>query len=294
MTNIETRRMKVDGINTSVLVGGVSPSAEAVVFVHGNPDAGADWMPLMTRIVEFAMVVAPDLPGFGAADKRADLDYTVEGQARFLDGLINQLGIERVHLVAHDFGGPFATTWAADHPDRVASVTLINTGVLIGYRWHRMARVWRTPVIGELMMRLTTPRVGRFVIGHDNPGLSQQWVDIVAGHLAPEETKRAVLRLYRSTDLNEHERLVSRLSEHDHDALVVFGDADAYIPVAQAHRQVKPFPRVRVKILPGVGHWGWLEQPDQVAAHVVPFLRERVGSPNSSQPIANKEIRSAE
>jgi len=278
MTVIEARRLVVDGINTSVLVGGAGQPGEAVVFVHGNPDAGSDWMPLMTRIAELATIVAPDLPGFGAADKRPDLDYTVGGYARFLDGVINQLGIDRVHLVAHDFGGPFAATWAADHPDRVASVTFVNTGVLIGYRWHRMARVWRTPVIGKLMMRLTTPKVARFVIGHDNPGLPQEWVDTIAGHLAPDETKRAVLRLYRSTRRTEIESLAPRLREHDHDALVVFGAADAYIPVEQAERQLQPFPRAEIHILPGVGHWSWLEQADQVAAYVVPFLRQRVGS----------------
>ena len=118
--------------------------------------------------------------------------------------MIEKLGIERVHLVAHDFGGPFATTWAAQHPDRVASVTLVNTAVLLDYRWHRLARVWRTPVVGELIQRLTTPEVARFVVRHDNPGLSGQWVDTIAGHLTPDGTKRAVLRLYRSTQSGRH------------------------------------------------------------------------------------------
>ena len=130
---IETRRLTVEGITTSVLVGGSGRPGEAVVFVHGNPDSGSDWMPLMTRVAPFATVVAPDLPGFGAADARADHDYTIYSYARFLDGVIGQLGIERVHLVAHDFGGPFAAAWAADHPDRVGSVTFLNTGVLLDY-----------------------------------------------------------------------------------------------------------------------------------------------------------------
>lgn len=278
MTVIEARRLTVAGVTTSVLVGGDGQPGEAVVFVHGNPDAGGDWMPLMTRIAAFATVVAPDLPGFGSADKGAEFDYTIEGYARFLHGVITALGVDRVHLVAHDFGGLFAATWAAEHPDRVASVTFINTGVLIGYRWHRLARVWRTPLLGELMMRLTTPTVGRLVIGHDNPGLSAQWADIVARHLAPPQTKRAVLRLYRSSQTREIEKLVPRLRERDHDALVVFGDADVYIPVEQAGRQRQPFPRAEIRVLTGVGHWSWLEQPDQVAAHLVPFLRQRVGT----------------
>ncbi|TGD86794.1 alpha/beta hydrolase [Mycolicibacterium sp. CH28] len=278
MTPIETRRITVDGITTSVLVGGRGAPGEAVVFVHGNPDSGADWMPLMTRVAPFATVVAPDLPGFGAADARADGDYTVAAYARFLDGVIGALGIERVHLVAHDFGGPFALTWAADHPDRVGSITLANTGVLLGYRWHRMARVWRTPILGEFMMRRTTLGVARAVLGRENPGLPREWVDTIARHLVPAKTKRAVLKLYRSTDPDDVGALAPRLRTHDFDALVVFGGADSYIPVEQAHRQIQAFPRAAIHILSGVGHWPWLERTDQVAAHVVPFLRQRLGA----------------
>lgn len=279
MTSIETRRITVDGIATSVLVGGDGAPGEAVVFVHGNPDAGADWMPLLTRIADFAAVVAPDLPGFGAADARADGDYTVAGYARFLDGIIRQLGVGRVHLVAHDFGGPFALTWAADHPDRVASITLANTGVMIGYRWHRMARIWRTPLLGEFMMRRTTLRVARAVLGRENPGLSRDWVDTIARHLVPAETKRAVLKLYRSTRVEDVAALAPRLRAHDHDALVVWGGADAYLPAELAHRQTQAFPRAQIHVLPGVGHWPWLEQTGQVADLIVPFLRHRVGAP---------------
>ena len=277
---IETRRITVEGITTSVLVGGPGASRgmprEAVVFVHGNPDAGADWMPLMTRVAEFAAVVAPDLPAFGAADERPDRDYSVLSYARFLDGVIRALGIERVHLVAHDFGGPFAAAWAADHPGQVGSVTFVNTGVLLGYRWHRMARIWRTPLVGELSMRLLRPSVVRAQLARENPGLSAQWVAVLADHLLPGKTRRAVLRLYRSTRAADAEQLATRLRERDHDALVIFGDADAYIPVEQARRQVRVFPRVEIVTLPGLGHWCWLEDPDQVAGHLTPFLRKRL------------------
>ncbi len=194
-----------------------------------------------------------------------------------LGGLIDQLGIDAVHLVAHDFGGPFALTWAAANPDKVASVTLINTGVLLDYKWHRLARVWRTPVAGELFMRTTTRRVARLVIRHDNPGLPAYWVNRIAEHLLPAGTKHAVLRLYRSTRSADMDALVEPLRNRDPETLVVFGAADVYIPVEQAERQRRVFPRARVEILPGVGHWAWLEQPDRVAGFVIPFLRERVG-----------------
>ncbi len=281
--SFEKRVLVVDGVRSPVLIGGSGEPGEAVVFVHGNPDAGGDWEPLMRPVADFATVIAPDLPGFGGADKRADQDYTVAGYAAHLAGVIEQLDVERVHLVAHDFGGPFALTWAASHPDRVASVTLINTGVLIDYRWHRLARVWRIPVIGELMQRATTPAVARWVLSHDNPGLPEAWVDTIAGHLSPAGTKRAVLRLYRSTDRMDIEALSPVLREHDYDTLVVFGADDVYIPVAQAQRQRIPFPRARIEILPSTGHWAWLEQPDRVAELVVGFLRRQVGRTHNTQ-----------
>ena len=55
---ISTRRITVDGLSTSVLVGRNGIPGEAVVFVHGNPDSGSDWMPLMTRIVAFTAAFA--------------------------------------------------------------------------------------------------------------------------------------------------------------------------------------------------------------------------------------------
>lgn len=283
MTRIDTRRITIDGLTTSVLVGGPELPGEAVLFVHGNPDAGSDWMPLMQHVAAIAPVIAPDLPGFGACDARADGQYTVATYADFLDGVVRHFGIERVHLVAHDFGGPFALTWAADHPDQVASVTLLNTGVLLGYRWHRMARIWRTPVLGELVMRRTSVGTARAALGRENPGLPRDWVDTVARHLAPAKTKAAVLALYRSTRVQEVGALAPRLAAADHDTLVVFGGADRYIPVEQAHRQRQAFPRAAIHILPGVGHWPWLEQPAQVAELVVPFLRQRLGFHTTSE-----------
>jgi len=274
---ISTQRITVQGLSTSVLVGGAGEPGEAVLFVHGNPDAGSDWMPLLTRVARHATVIAPDLPGFGAADERRNGDYTVDTYARFVQGVVEHYGLTRVHIVGHDFGGPFAATWAADHPGLTASVTFLNTGVLVGYRWHRMARIWRTPLLGELSMRALNPSLAARVLARENPGLPPQWVQVITGHLLPAKTRRAVLRLYRSARSGDMAALAARLREADHDALVLFGDADAYIPVDLARRQVEVFPRAQVHVLPGVGHWCWLEQPDLVAGHLAGFLSERLG-----------------
>ena len=110
------------------------------------------------------------------------------------------------------------------------------------------------------------------MIRHDNPGLPVEWANRIVERLLPAGTKRAVLRPYRSTRQQDMDALVGPLRGRDPDTLVVFGAADVYIPVEQAERQRRAFPRARVEILPGIGHWAWLEQPDRVCRVRCPVL----------------------
>jgi len=148
--SVSTVEVSVRGLRSPVLTAGPPDGAEAVVFVHGNPGPADDWRDMLYRAGELGRAITPDMPGYGRADKPKDFSYSVDGYADYLADLLDQLGITRAHIVAHDFGGPWALAWAARHPDALASATLINTGVLIGYRWHHYARIWRTPVVGEV------------------------------------------------------------------------------------------------------------------------------------------------
>lgn len=280
--NLIRRQMVIGDVRSPVLIGhpaaGETDAAEAVVFVHGNPGSGADWRPLLDRINPFAAVVAPDMPGFGGAEKRRDIDYTVAGYARHLGGILDTLRLERVHLVAHDFGGPWSLTWAAANTERVASVSLLNTGVLLDYSWHRLARVWRTPLLGQAFQAAAVPAAARALLSYDNPGLDRRWVEHLAEIARPWGTKRAILDLYRSTTREMMDRLVAPLAAKEIPCQVVWGTADVYLPIEQAHRQIQPFPSADITLIDGAGHWVWLEQPDRVADVVVPFLRQQVNA----------------
>jgi len=269
--------LNVGGIRTPLLDAGAG--SEAAVFVHGNPGSGEDWRALVAGAAEFMRAVAPTMPGFGRADKPAGFDYTVDGYARHLDGVIDALGIARVHLVVHDFGGPWGLSWAARHPSRVASVTLINIGVLRGYRWHFMARLWRTPLLGELVQATTTRAGFRALLKIGNPrGLPPAFVDRMYEDY-DAGTKRAILKLYRATsDLDAHSRrLHEALRPLDLPALVIWGLADPYLPGRYARAQIATFPRARIVELPDSGHFPYADNPAAVADAVLPFLRERCG-----------------
>lgn len=278
MANLTQRVVSVNGVSTPVLEGAppqLAGSEEAVVFVHGNPGSGRDWADLAAAVAPFARVVAPDMPGFGRAAKPRDFNYTVEGYAVHLSALLHQLGIRRVHLVLHDFGGPWGIVWGTLEPYHLASITLCNTGLLPGYRWHLMARLWRTPLLGELLMGMQTRAAFGLGLRAGNPrGLPRELVDRMYDEM-DAGTKYAIRRLYRATDdpggaMNTVAS--SLLRPLNLPALVVWGGSDPYIPVRYAEVQRETFPRARVVVLPDSGHWPFADDPQAVAAEVVPFL----------------------
>jgi len=267
----------VAGVSSPVIDTGPPDASEAVVFVHGTPGAGDDWKDLIDAVSGFARAIAPDMPGFGGADKPKDFDYTVDGYARHLGGTLDELGVHRAHVVLHDFGGSWGLAWALAHPDALASVTLINTGVLIDYRWHKYARVWRTPVVGEVFQTATSRLGFRQLAGHENPGLSRDQIDRIFDAGKSRKTKLATRRLFRATPANASEQMAEPLRALDPPALVIWGSDDRYVPVEQAERQRRSLPSARVEVLPGRGHWPFWEDPEAVSALVAGFLREQVG-----------------
>lgn len=287
MTALTDTEVVVGGVKSAILQAGPSDASEAVVFVHGNPGPKEDWSDLVPLVGDFARAIAPDMPGYGAADKPRKFAYTISGYGDHLAGVIDQLGIQRVHLVLHDFGGPWGLDWAVKHAESFASAALIGTGTLIDYHWHRYARIWRMPILGELFQATATRPGFRFLLGRENPKLPREAVDRIYANTRAWATKRAILRLYRATPERLWAAPAPALRALDRPALILWPTKDPYLPVEQAERQRQAFPSARIELLDGFGHWPFLEDPGEVASLLIPFLREQVSAAASNdQPTA--------
>ncbi len=256
-----------------MLQSGDSSATEAVVFLHGTPGNSTDWLQFLPRVGAFARAIAFDMPGYGAARTFPSFDHRVEGGYRaFLVAAIEALGLERVHLVGHDFGVPWGLAWAAAQPERVASLTLINAGALPDYHWHTYARIWQTPVLGELTQAVTNRAGMRWLLQRANPRLPDEFIDrMYTGY--DRYTRRTVLELYRAARdpsgmLAESASAIPR----EIPALILWGEDDPWLPARYAHSQSQIWPAADIQILPGLGHWPFADDPEAVAAHLVPFL----------------------
>ena len=289
-----TRRteVSVDGIRTTLLVAGSDEDDVAVVFVHGSSGLGRDWTPLLQTVSGFARCIAPDMPGYGGSDKPADFPYTVEGYARYLDRLLVLLGVRRVHLVTHDLGGPWGLAWAASRPEDLISLTLVSIGVLPGYRWHRYARLYRVPVIGELALATAGPPAVARVLKRGSKRPVPEWfVDEIVAEYRDPGTRRAVLAFYRATnDLGAATvESAAALRLADPPTLVVWGAGDPYVPVRFAVMQRQFFSRAEVVVLPDSGHWPLVDDPETVIHAVVGFLKTQTSvSPGTQRDTSHR------
>lgn len=115
------------GIKSFVLDEGPK-DAPAVVCVHGVPASAYLYRKVVPALAGTGLrAIAIDLPGLGLAERPADADYTWTGLGRWLLSAINELQLDRFHLVLHDIGGPIGFEVASAVPERVLSMTLLNT-----------------------------------------------------------------------------------------------------------------------------------------------------------------------
>ncbi len=276
---VSERRLAVDGISTRLIEAGPSAADEAVVFVHGNPGSARDFDGLVARTGRFARAIAFDVPGLGHADDRRGLDYSTDGAARYVGRVIEELGVRRVHLVLHDLGGIWGLQWAVGSLDAVRSVSLIDTGVLVGYFGHPLGLSWTVPVLGEAEMAAITRDQFKGAISVQDP-LPATFLDRMYDDF-DRATRCATLDYYRSIGVPDElgRRQAAVLRRADLPALVVWGARDNFVPVSVARTQTQAFPSARIEVLAGAGHWPQLDSPAAVESLVAGFLEGRVRSP---------------
>jgi pimeloyl-ACP methyl ester carboxylesterase len=279
MSELRSGEVSVDGVRAPLIEAGPTDSPEAVVFVHGNPGSRLDWEHLVTQVGGLGRAIAFDMPGFGQADKPRGFDYSVEGYAQFIGSALDELGIQRAHLVLHDFGGAFGFCWAAEHPDAFQSAVLFNTGTWTQRQWHRVAKLWRRPIVGELVMAMINRRGWRRTMDAGERPLPRPVVDRMYDDFG-RGTRRAVLRLYRATPLPYPPAVgwSATLAQLDRPALILWGAGDPFLSKRRVKDLKQPFPNAEVRLLERSGHFPFLDDPDGSADAVISFLRKRLGA----------------
>ena len=263
--------LTIQGVNVYLKDYG---SGSPLLFLHGAPDSSDMWNGVIERLKGQYHCFALDLPGFGRSTAPADFTCSLENMARFLDELIESAAIPTpLSLVVADFGATYGLSWAASHPQKVQRLAIAGgSNFSSRYSWHGMARLLRTPLLGELTMASVTLAAQEKMMRQNAPLVSQEYVrEAYALSLAKPETRRMMLKLYRSINSKDFVGKEERL--HDLVAhiptLVLWGDKDPFIVPEYAEQ----FGNAQVEHFPQNGHWLAVEAPEIVAQRLTTFFQ---------------------
>ncbi len=259
----------MDGVR--VFYRRVAGDGTPTVYCHGNPTHGEDWVPFLERSAGPAIAI--DMPGWGRSDKPRDFDYSMHGLSAFLQQCLDELGVAEHKLVVHDWGS-LALIGAQRRPERIEKLVVIDAVPLLpGYRWHWVAQVWRRKPWGEIVNATTTRRSLALTLRQargDRSPMPPEFVEMIWRHL-DRGTKRAVLQLYRDADPDRLAAAGKDLDKLTCPALVLWGDRDLYLPTRFAHDYATALPNAEAEIVPGAGHWPWIDD-SSVVDRVLEFV----------------------
>lgn len=267
----EPHWLEVDGLRLHYLDEG---AGNPVLLLHGEPTWSFLWRRLIPPLAAHARVVAPDLLGFGRSDKPTDSGwYTVDRHVAAIEQLVVQLGLERLTVVVHDWGGPIGFRLAVEHEARVDQLVILDTGVGAGSApsetWLRFRAVVRE-VAGGL-------DVGRLVAAGTAQGLAD---DVRAAYDAPFPTPESKAGVLAFPDLVPTEpdhpsaagmlRVREALGGWRKPALVVWGAEDTVLPARVADRFVELIPGAHGPLLiEGASHFLQEDRPRELAAAIL-------------------------
>lgn len=237
-----------------------------VLFLHGVPDSAELWDATIAGVADRYACYAPDFQGIHRSAVNPDFDYSFDGYADWVEALVVALGIDRpITLVAHDWGGLIGLAWASKYPHRIARIVAMNTAFTSRYRWHAWARIWRTPLLGELSMWLMTRRVLAMELRRGSRKLTPAQMDeIWRATPSKMSAKMTILKLYRSADPAalvawepQWQALAAKVP-----VKILWGAHDPYLPRWLADS----FHTDDVEIVEGSGHWVPAEAPERLIA----------------------------
>ncbi|HEX5857308.1 MAG TPA: alpha/beta fold hydrolase, partial [Microbacterium sp.] len=283
-TGIRSRMVTANGLRMHVTEAG---AGTPVLLLHGFPESSREWAPVMAALADRAHLIAPDLRGAGRTDA-PKAGYDAPTVARDVIGLIDALGLDRVHLVAHDWSALVGFDLCLEHPDRIRSYTAIavpapylrmNRAIAVGMM-KAMPHLWfqwviATPGVGPLLLSRGRQRLAHWLLrGFEGRPMDDADVAAYVEALRDPARARAASKLYRGLILPGFMNILTgkylgRVLQTP--TLVLFGADDALLPKEALEVSVEDAPHTTVELVTGGAHFLVDDNPEEVARRIARF-----------------------
>jgi len=228
------------------------------------------WAPLMDALAdEGRRSVAPDLYCLGDSDDPGPA--TFERNLEAVGELHSELGLGKVAVIVHDWGGFVGLAWACEHPGLVSALVISDAGFFSDGKWHGMAEAIRSPQGEEIMAAVDRDGFAG-LLRADGADFSDEEIDAYWRPFAEGRGRDATVEFYRSMDFEKLAPYEGRLAELGVPTLLVWGAEDKFAPLSGAKRFEREIPGARLAAFDGAGHFVFDQERERTTREVVDFL----------------------
>ncbi|MFY0405963.1 alpha/beta fold hydrolase [Solicola sp. PLA-1-18] len=248
-----------------------------VVMCHGTPWSSWLWPPYARALAADFTVHLWDMPGYGQSsmDPAHDVDLGTQGEC--LTALLDHLGLERPHVVAHDVGGAVALRATLLHGAAYASLCLVDVVALRpwGSDYFRLVQD-HADVLAAQPPAVHRGALEAYVAGASHRGLRPDELAALVDPWTGERGQAAFYRQVAQADERFTDRVQDRYGELDLPVHVVWGEEDAWIPLDRAFTLAETIPGSTLTTIPGAGHLVQLDAPVALAVDLQRWLSSQV------------------
>src|SRR5258708_28266392 len=273
---IASRYAEANGVRLHYLIAG---NGEPVLLLHGYAQTSHMWRPLIAELAKTHTVIAPDLRGFGGSAK-PESGYDKKTMAQDAHALVQSLGFGNVAVVGHDIGLMVAYAYAAQYPEEVDRIVLMEAFLPGVGDWNNvflLRDLWHFHFFGKTPLALVT--------GRERIYLEHFWNDFAADatRSVPEADRRFYAKEYARPGHMKAGMEVFRAFPKDAEDFAELANTELSMPVLviSGEKAGGPFlieqgkmvaTNVEGVLVKGRGHWLMEEAPDQVIPKLVEFL----------------------
>lgn len=249
---------------------------EPIVLVHGTASSLHTWDEWTAQLSKEYRVIRMDLPAFGLTGPNSTGNYTIESYTRFLKTFLDTLGLQKVHLAGNSLGGNIAWNVAADYPEMVDKLILIDASGLPTFKeqpW--IFKMAKTPILNSLFLYITP----KFIIQNnmeqvyaDDSKITDQLITRYHNMALRKGNRQAFIDRAKIDFKPTNKAVSDKMKRVMATTLLLWGAKDTWIPLSNGERMNKIIPNSTLVVLKNSGHVPMEEQPIESLKILYDFL----------------------
>jgi len=252
-------------------------NGETMLLVHGITTYSFIWRKLLPYLEKDYDVIVIDLLGCGSSDMPLDVSYSLKAHEERVFTFIEQLGIQRFHLVGHDLGGGISQIFANNHTNMLISLSLINS---VGYDFWPVQPItaMRTPVIRQLLMGALDLGMMKMLVKagiYHKEQVDDALMKLFWKPLRNSKGRKAFMHFARCLDNHNLMDITEQLKQLEVPTLIMRGDADPFLGASTAEKLHADIPASQLLRIDSASHYLMEDEPAWAADNILTFIRDK-------------------